>query len=153
MSNTFNSFNQEKWDKRFLGMAQLVSIWSKDPSTKVGAVITDGSKKIVSLGYNGLPQHVIDLEAIYANREEKYKYIIHAEVNAILQANKDVTGGTIYTYPFLTCPQCASMIIQAGIMRVVSYKCVDERWTPRIEDSKKLLQMANVEIMEYPALK
>lgn len=153
MSNILNSFNQEKWDQRFLGMAQLVSEWSKDPSTKVAAVITDGNKKIVSLGYNGLPQNVPDLEAIYANREEKYKYIIHAEVNAILQANKDVTGGTIYTYPFLTCPQCASMIIQAGIMRVVSYKCVDERWTHRIEDSKKLLQMANVEIMEYPALK
>ena len=149
-----NEFNQEKWDKRFLGMAQLVSIWSKDPSTKVGTVITDGNKKIVSLGYNGLPQWVEDNEEILSNREEKYKYIIHAEVNAILQANKDnFFVGTIYTYPFLTCPQCAAMIIQAGIMRVVSYKCVDERWIPRIEDSKKLLQMAGVEIMEYPALK
>ena len=144
----------EKWDKRFLGMAQLVSIWSKDPSTKVGAVITDGAKKIISLGYNGLPQWVEDKKEILSNREEKYKYIIHAEVNAILQANKsDFVAGTIYTYPFLTCPQCAAMIIQAGIMRVVSYKCVDERWIPRIEDSKKLLQMAGVEIMEYPALK
>ena len=149
-----NEFNQEKWDKRFLGMAQLVSIWRKDPSTKVGAVITDGNKKIVSLGYNGLPQWVEDNQEILSNREEKYKYIIHAEVNAILQANKsDFFAGTIYTYPFLTCPQCAAMIIQAGIMRVVSYKCVDERWIPRIEDSKRLLQMADVEIVEYPALK
>ena len=144
----------EKWDKRFLGMAQLVSIWSKDPSTKVGAVITDGNKKIVSLGYNGLPQWVEDNQEILSNREEKYKYIIHAEVNAILQANKsDFFACTIYTYPFLTCPQCAAMIIQAGVMRVVSYKCVDERWIPRIEDSKRLLQMADVEIVEYPALK
>ena len=146
--------SNEKWDKRFLGMAQLVSIWSKDPSTKVGAVITDGNKKIVSLGYNGLPQWVEDNEEILSNREEKYKYIIHAEVNAILQANKDnCFAGTIYTYPFLTCPQCAAMIIQAGIMRVVSYKCVDERWIPRIEDSKKLLHMADIEVVEYPALK
>jgi dCMP deaminase len=144
----------EKWDKRFLGMAQLVSIWSKDPSTKVGAVITDGAKKIISLGYNGLPQWVEDKKEILSNREEKYKYIIHAEVNAILQANKsDFVAGTIYTYPFLTCPQCAAMIIQAGIMRVVSYKCVDERWIPRIEDSKKLLDMADIEVLEYPALK
>jgi dCMP deaminase len=148
-----NTFDTEKWDKRFLGMAQLVSIWSKDPSTKVGAVITDGNKKIVSLGYNGLPQWVEDNEEILSNREEKYKYIIHAEVNAILQANRDVFAGTIYTYPFLTCPQCASMIVQAGIMRVVSYKCVDERWIPRIEDSKKLLDMADIEVVEYPALK
>jgi len=144
----------EKWDKRFLGMAQLVSIWSKDPSTKVGAVITDGAKKIISLGYNGLPQWVEDKKEILSNREEKYKYIIHAEVNAILQANKrDFVAGTIYTYPFLTCPQCAAMIIQAGMMRVVSYKCVDERWIPRIEDSKKLLDMADIEVVEYPALK
>jgi dCMP deaminase len=149
-----NKFNEEKWDKRFLGMAQFVATWSKDPSTKVGAVITDGNKKIVSLGYNGLPQWVEDNEEILFNREEKYKYIIHAEVNAILQANKDsFFAGTIYTYPFLTCPQCAAMIIQAGIMRVVSYKCVDERWIPRIEDSKRLLEMAGVEIKEYPALK
>lgn len=148
-----NQFNEEKWDKRFLGMAQFVSTWSKDPSTRVGAVITDGNKKIVSLGYNGLPQWVEDNPDILNNREEKYKYIIHAEVNAILQANKDVFAGTIYTYPFLTCPQCAAMIVQAGIMRVVSYKCVDERWIPRIEDSKKLLKMADVDVIEYPELK
>jgi dCMP deaminase len=149
-----DQFNEEKWDKRFLGMAQLVSLWSKDPSTKVGAVITDGNKKIVSLGYNGLPQYVPDVEAIYTNREEKYKYIIHAEVNAILQGNRpDFFAGTIYTYPFLTCPQCASMIVQAGIMRVVSYKCVDERWISRIEDSKKLLEMAQIEVVEYEALR
>ena len=149
-----SKFDEEKWDERFLGMSQLVSTWSKDPSTKVGAVITDGNKKIVSLGYNGLPQWVKDNEEILSNREEKYKYIIHAEVNAILQANKnDFFAGTIYTYPFLTCPQCAAMIIQAGIMRVVSYECVDERWITRIEDSKKLLDMAEIEVVEYPALK
>ena len=149
-----SKFNEEKWDKRFLDMAQFVSGWSKDPSTKVGAVITDGSKKVISLGYNGLPQWVKDNEEILSNREEKYKYIIHAEVNAILQANKnDFFAGTIYTYPFLTCPQCAAMIIQAGIMRVVSYECVDERWITRIEDSKKLLDMAEIEVVEYPALK
>jgi dCMP deaminase len=146
--------NNEKWDKRFLGMAQWVSTWSKDPSTKVGAVITDGNKKVISLGYNGLPQWVEDSPEILNNREEKYKYIIHAEVNAILQADRgEYFSGTIYTYPFLTCPQCSAMIIQAGIMRVVSYKCVDERWIPRIEDSKRLLTMADIEVIEYSQLK
>lgn len=142
----------EKWDKRFLEMARLVSTWSKDPSTKVGAVITDGQKKIISLGYNGLPQWVPDDQEILHNREEKYKFIIHAEVNAILQANTssyDFIAGTIYTYPFLTCPQCAAMIIQAGIMRVVSYKCIEDRWIPRIEDSKRLLAKAEIEVVEY----
>lgn len=149
-----NSFNTEKWDQRFLDMAQSVAAWSKDPSTKVGAVITDGNKKVISLGYNGLPQWVEDNPDILNNREEKYKYIIHAEVNAILQANKgEYFAGTIYTYPFLTCTQCAAMIIQAGIMRVVSYKCVDDRWMARIEDSKKLLSMADIEVVEYPTLK
>ena len=149
-----NISNTEKWDKRFLGMAQWVSTWSKDPSTKVGAVITDGSKKVISLGYNGLPQWVEDNPEILNNREEKYKYIIHAEVNAILQADRgEYFSGTIYTYPFLTCPQCSAMIIQAGIMRVVSYECIDDRWIPRIEDSKKLLEMAEIEVVEYPAPK
>lgn len=146
------SDQQKKWDMRFLGMAEFVSSWSKDPSTKVGAVITNGDKKIVSLGYNGLPQWVSDNNEILNNREEKYKFIIHAEVNAILQANTsscDLLGGTIYTYPFLTCPQCAAMVIQAGIMRVVSYKCVEERWKDRINDSIKLLNMADIEIVQY----
>lgn len=146
------SNRQKKWDMRFLGMSEFVSSWSKDPSTKVGAVITNGDKKIVSLGYNGLPQWVADDNEILNNREEKYKFIIHAEVNAILQANRsscDLLGVTIYTYPFLTCPQCAAMIIQAGIMRVVSYKCVDERWKDRINDSIKLLNMADIEVMQY----
>lgn len=139
----------EKWDKRFLELARLVSTWSKDPSTKVGAVITDSNKKIISVGYNGLPPYVDDSPEILNNREEKYKFIIHAEVNAVLTAAKDLTGYTIYTYPFLTCTQCAAMVIQAGIMRVVSYKCLDDRWIPRIEDSKKLLEKASVEVVEY----
>ena len=139
----------EKWHKRFLDLAEHVAQWSKDPSTKVGSVITDGGRKIVSLGYNGLPMYVDDDPEILNNRDEKYKYIIHAEVNSVLTAGRDLLGCTIYTWPFLPCTNCASMLIQAGIMEVVSYKCVDERWTERIEESKRLFNKAKVDVLEY----
>jgi dCMP deaminase len=138
-----------KWDIRFLDMAQLVSKWSKDPSTKVGSVIVDSNKKVVSLGYNGLPAQVPDYDYILNNRDEKYKYIIHAETNAILTANSSVKDCTVYTYPFLPCTNCTSMVIQAGIKRVVSFECVDNRWKSNLEDSKSLLNDAGVECVEY----
>lgn len=140
----------EKWDKRFLELAKHISCWSKDPSTKVGSVIVDLSNKIVSVGYNGLPSYVKDDEEILKNREEKYKFIIHAEVNAILTAAKDVTGYTVYTYPFLPCTNCAAMLIQSGIIRVVSFTCVDDRWSEKLKDSKKIFAEAAVEVLEYP---
>jgi dCMP deaminase len=139
-----------KWDFRFLEMAKLISTWSKDPSTKVGSVIVDDDKKIVSLGYNGLPMSIPDEEALLNNRSEKYKYIIHAETNAILTAKNPVKGCTVYTYPFLPCTNCASMVIQAGIVRVVSFECVDNRWKSILSDSKNLFYTAGVEFVEYP---
>lgn len=138
-----------KWDLRFLEMAQLVSTWSKDPSTKVGAVIVDDDNHIISLGYNGLPKKVPDYPIVLNNRFEKYKYIIHAETNAILTATSCIKDCTVYTFPFLPCTNCASMVIQAGIKRVVSFECVDNRWKAPLEDSKSLFKIANVECVEY----
>lgn len=138
-----------KWDLRFLEMAQLISTWSKDPSTKVGSVITDKNHKVVSIGYNGLPSTIPDYQSILENREEKYKFIIHAETNAILTANTSVKGCTVYTYPFLPCTNCASMVIQAGIVRVVSFRCVDNRWSVKLNDSKRLFEIAGIEFIEY----
>ena len=138
-----------KWDFRFLDMAALIANWSKDPSTKVGAVIVDKNNRVISLGYNGLPSSVPDDPEILNNRFEKYKYIIHAETNAILTANSSVKDCSVYTFPFLPCTNCASMVIQAGITRVVSFQCVDDRWRDRLEDSKSLFAAANVEVKEY----
>ena len=138
-----------KWDMRYLEMSQLVSKWSKDPSTQVGAVIVNSDNKIVSLGYNGLPQKIPDDPSILNERFEKYKYIIHAETNAILTANTSVKGCTVYTYPFLPCTNCASMVIQAGILRVVSFEWVDNRWKKILEDSKNLFHKAGVECIEF----
>lgn len=143
-----NSYRQYKWDKRFLELAEHISAWSKDPSTKVGAIIADGGNRIVSVGYNGLPAYVQDDQEILNNREEKYKFIIHAEMNALLTAAKDVVGYTVYTYPFLPCPNCASMLIQAGIMRVVSYRCLNDQWMDRLADSKTIFNKASVDVLE-----
>ena len=139
--------DKEKWDNRFLDLCEHVSEWSKDPSTKVGAVITEGIH-IVSVGYNGLPGHIYDDPDILNNRKEKYKFIIHAEMNAILAAKRPVIGATLYTFPFLPCTNCASVCIQAGIYRVVSQACVDNRWKNNIEESKELFKKVGVEVVE-----
>lgn len=141
--------NQQKWDKRYLDLAQLVSTWSKDPSTKVGAVVVGPNNRVISLGFNGLPSYVPDDPEILHNREKKYQHIIHAEMNAILSAaNKDLClGSTIYTYPFPPCPQCASAIIQTGIMRVVSYISDNPRWD--FSAAKDFLELADIKYDLY----
>jgi len=107
------------WDSRFINLAKHVSEWSKDPSTKCGAVITEGNR-VVSLGFNGFPRGVPD-DANYLNdRSIKYKIILHAEQNALAFANCDLRNCTLYVYPMPPCSKCAAQIIQAGIRRVVT---------------------------------
>lgn len=110
----------DKWDFRFLHLAQHISCWSRDPSTKVGAVIVRPNKTIVSLGFNGFPRGVDDHPARYDNRDLKYKLVVHGEANAIAAANEDLTDCIIYTFPFPPCSSCAGLIIQSGISRVVA---------------------------------
>lgn len=137
-----------EWDIRFLDLAKLVSTWSKDPSTKVGAVITDANNRIISIGYNGFPQGIID-DSRLDDRETKYKMIVHGEMNAILFANKSLNNCTLYTYPFMPCPRCSAMIIQAGIKRVVSYKNTISRWEEEFTLSRSLFNEAKIEYYEY----
>lgn len=129
-----------KWDRRFLGLANLVATWSKDPSTGVGAVIVDDKHRIVSMGFNGFPRAVRDDDAILENREEKLRRTIHAEANAILFAPRSVEGCTIYvTHP--PCAKCAATIIQAGITRVVSrppWAAFVERWADDIRSAGEM---------------
>lgn len=111
---------QEKWDMRFLRLAREIASWSKDPSTQVGAVIVRPDKTIASLGYNGFPRGIPDRPETYANREEKYRYIVHAEANAIVSAREPLFGYTLYTLPLPVCQDCCKLALQAGIMRFVS---------------------------------
>lgn len=109
----------EKWVKRFLGLAHHVATWSKDPSTKTGAIIANPAHVIMSMGYNGFPRGVKDDPKDYRNRATKYERIIHAEVNAILAARTNLDGCTLYGYPLMPCARCATLIIQSGISTVV----------------------------------
>lgn len=135
------------WDTRFLDLAEHISLWSKDPSTKVGAVIVDDYRRVISTGYNGFPQGVMDSFDRLSNRELKYEMIIHAEVNAILFAKQDLRDATLYTYPFQPCSRCASMVIQSGISSVVTYECNNERWKSSFDLAKDMFKEAEVELI------
>lgn len=143
--------NLTNWDKRFLDLAEFISSWSKDPSTKVGAVIVDNQNIIVSVGFNGFPRGVKDDDRLQ-HRDTKYPIIIHAENNALMFAKRPLDNCTIYTYPFMPCPKCAGMIIQSGIKRVVSYKNTThrQRWEIDFEISRGLFRESNVELEEWP---
>jgi dCMP deaminase len=136
----------EKWDRRFMEMAKLVASWSKDPSSKVGAVITRG-KFVVSVGFNGFPQGVIDSDERLTNRELKYPMILHAEINAILSARQDVRGCTIYVTPYMPCPQCAAVIVQSGIARIVYTPSDNEKWGKPVLSTSQFSE-AGVELVE-----
>ena len=138
----------KKWNMRFLEMAKMVGSWSKDPSTQVGAVIVDDDRRVISLGYNGFPKGVADNQRLN-DRKEKYKMIVHAERNALLFANTSVKDATIFTYPFMPCPICTGMIIQSGIRRVVSLQTDNPRWQEDFEISRKMLDEAEVGLVEY----
>jgi len=110
----------DKWDHRFLALAEHISNWSKDPSTQVGAVITHTrSKRVVSLGFNGFPAGVEDTRERLDDRGTKYEMVVHAEQNALMFAGDRAEGCTLYVHPLPPCARCAVMIIQAGIKRVV----------------------------------
>jgi dCMP deaminase len=136
-----------KWDQRFLSLAEYVAAWSKDPSTRVGAVIASGNR-IVSLGYNGFPVGVNDDPSRYESREEKYPRIVHAEMNAILFAHRDLSACTLYTWPFMPCPRCAGPVIQTAIKRVVTLKSDNPRWQADFDISRGMFAEAGVALIE-----
>jgi dCMP deaminase len=138
----------QKWDVRFLELARFVSNWSLDPSTKVGAVISDKHNRVVSIGYNGFPKGIKDDERLN-DRETKYKIIVHGEINAITFANRNLENCTLYTYPFEPCPRCAGIIIQSGIKRIVAPINKIDRWENDFKLSRQLFNEANIEIDYY----
>jgi dCMP deaminase len=142
---------QAKWDQRFLEQARFTSNWSKDPSTKVGAVIVAPNRAIVSVGYNGFPQNMPDSPELYANREEKYSRIVHGEMNAAIWATTSLVGCTLYTWPFAPCDRCFVHMLQLGLRRFVAPKISDElatRWGPALEKVRGYAREAGVELNE-----
>ena len=135
------------WDEYFMGVAILAGMRSKDPSTQVGACIVDDENKILSQGYNGLPRGCSDDEFPWDREGDmlntKYPYVVHAELNAILNSRgTSLVGSKIYVALF-PCNECAKAIIQSGIKEVVylSDKYSD---TDMVKASKRLLNSAGV---------
>lgn len=142
------------WDTYFMALAHLSKFRSKDPNTQVGAVIVDKNHKIISIGYNGMPVGCNDIDFPW-NRDgelfdSKYAYVVHAELNAILNSRTPVNDCTIYVSLF-PCNECAKAIIQSGIKEVVyeSDKYANE---PSTLASKRMLKAANIKLRQLDYL-
>lgn len=150
--------HNEKWDRRFLELAKHVSTWSRDPSTQVGAVLVNDLKQVVGMGYNGFARGVEDSEERYNVREVKYQFVVHAEVNAILQAGHEARGSTLYVYPSFMlppiCADCAKAAIQAGIAGIVGYTPDEsdprvQRWADSISVAGEMWNEVGLPIRAY----
>ena len=138
------------WDEYFMSVALLASMRSKDPNTQVGACIVGEDKRIISTGYNGFPCGCSDDEFPWdrEGEETKYPYVVHAELNAILNAGgRNISGSKLYVALF-PCNECAKAIIQAGIKTVV-YLSDKYDGTPSVLASKRMLRAAGVELVKF----
>ena len=139
--------SESKWDRRYMQIAQTVATWSKDPSTKIGAVAIGEKGQVLCTGYNGFPRKIEDIPTRYAIRETKYKLVVHAEMNAIYNATYNgvsLDGATIYVYGLPVCSECAKGLIQTGIKKVVMHGQVEDRWKESWELTEKLFQETGV---------
>lgn len=141
------------WDEYFMGIAMFSAQRSKDSNTQVGACIVNNDKKIVSVGYNGMPTGCNDDEMPWerdgdSQLDTKYPFVCHAELNAILNSNiGNLSGCTLYVTLF-PCNECAKAIIQSGIKRVVYYSN-KYAGTDSVKASSFLFERCGVEFCEY----
>lgn len=143
------------WDEYFMSLAHLSGMRSKDPNTQVGACIVNERKRIVGIGYNGLPYGCNDDEYPWERDggflDTKYAYVVHAELNAILNATEPLQNCTIYVSLF-PCNECAKAIIQSGIKEVV-YESDKYRDTDSAKASRKMLNSAGVKLRQVDEVK
>lgn len=136
------------WDEWFLELASFVAGRSKDPSTKVGAVVARSDLTIASIGYNGFPRNVNDEPERLFNRPWKYAATVHAELNAILNAREPLSGYTLYVTPLHPCSNCSAAIVQSGIRRVVARMPDEpERWREDFRMAEVILKEGGVEVV------
>ena len=140
------------WDEYFMGLAHLSALRSKDPNTQVGACIVDNEHKVVSIGYNGMPRGCDDENMPWQREgdflETKYAYVVHAELNAILNSPRSLKDCTIYVSLF-PCNECAKAIIQSGIKKVI-YESDKYATADNVIASKKMLNEAGVTLEQLP---
>ena len=145
-TNESTNVSQCKWDAFFMSIALVTSLKSKDTNTKVGAVLVDKEQHIIGTGYNGFPRGIDD-DALPMDRtgewtSTKYPYVVHAELNCILNSIMSAKGSTMYCTLF-PCNECAKALIQSGVQRIVYL------WDKHHDDdaykaSRKLLSMAGI---------
>ena len=138
---------EKKWDIRFIKLAQEVSTWSIDPSTKVGCVLVK-NKRVISTGYNGFPKGISDNFDRLMDREQKYEITVHAEVNAVTTAalhGVSTEGSTAYI-TLMPCSRCASVLINAGVTAVcvLANPVIPDRWLSNFILASNLLAEAGV---------
>ena len=140
------------WDEYFMGIAALSALRSKDPNSQVGACIVSKDNKILSMGYNGFPLGCSDEEFPWAREgnqiDTKYPYVVHSELNAILNYRGGSLQGTKLYITLFPWNECAKAIIQAGIKTVI-YDSDKYDGTPMNIVSKQLLSAAGVEVIKY----
>jgi dCMP deaminase len=139
----------DKWDTRYLRLAREVATWSKDPSSKIGAVCIGVRGQVLSTGYNGFPRRITDDEHRLNDRPTKYKLVVHAEKNAIYNATYNgvsLDGATMYVSGLPCCSECAKGIIQVGIRRVIMEgDPFNERWRESVELTIEMFKEAGIE--------
>jgi dCMP deaminase len=146
------SLSDNKWNDRYMAMAKEVASWSKDPNTQVGAVAVGSKGQILSQGFNGFPRGIFDLEERLQDRETKYKYVVHAEMNVIYNATYSgvsLDGAKLYVYGLPVCNECCKGIIQVGIKEVyVAQECIDLRphWYESWEQSLDMFNEAKIKV-------
>jgi dCMP deaminase len=156
----------EKWDQHWLNMAELHASMSKDPSTKVGAVIVGPDRELISAGFNGFPRGIIDTVDRLEDRDRKLELVVHAEMNAAIAAARlglRVKGCTLYLVAVdaktgqkwggAPCMRCSVHLIQAGISEVVTYPSdgIPERWKHDCRRAQDILIEGGVYYREIAA--
>ena len=141
------------WDEYFMGIAMLSGMRSKDPNTQVGCCIVSQDNKILSMGYNGLPNGCSDDEYPWAREgddplETKYVYAVHSELNAILNYGGGRLKGAKSYVSLFPCNECAKAIIQAGIKEVI-YDSDKYDDTASVIASKRMMDSAGVRYYQY----
>ena len=139
----------KKWDLRYLDLAKHISTWSKDPSTKIGAIAIGKNGQVLSQGYNGFPRGVIDSTERLNDREKKLARVVHAEMNVIYNASANgvtLKGSTLYVHGLPCCSDCAKGVIQCGFKRVVMPKQVQtDRWKESWNKAKEMFRESGVQ--------
>ena len=145
------SILSNKWDKRYMELAKVISTWSKDPSKKIGAIAIGSKGQVLAQGFNGFPRGIDDADDRLNDRETKYKYVVHAEMNLIYNATFNgisLDGSSVYIYGLPLCSECAKGLIQVGVKRIVmnkdSLESADDKWLESFELTMQLLNESGI---------